>query len=96
MRIDFGRIMDYEDEICSYEGFLPLLLRAPFMKEHAKTLERAGLYDDVVAEEIMSRPMGFEEAVDEARLIKIILTSKKHIFPTGFFKETTHHILGIG
>lgn len=66
MRIDFGRIMDYEDEICSYEGFLPLLLRAPFMKEHAKTLERAGLYDDVVAEEIMSRPMGFEEAVDEA------------------------------
>ena len=67
MKVDFDKVMGYEDDICSFEGFLPLLLRAPFMDRHAKTLEKAGVYDEVIMMEIMSRPSTFEDAVEELR-----------------------------
>ena len=63
--VDYDNIMDYKDRLKKHEGFLPLLVRCVMMDQHSKTLKKAGIYDEVISEEIRTRPSTLEKATEE-------------------------------
>lgn len=65
MEVDFDKIIEYSDELKTYEGALPLLVRAIIMKQHSKHLMKLGLYDTVMGEYAQSKPHTYTEAVKE-------------------------------
>lgn len=65
VEVDFDKLLDYSDELKTYEGSLPLLVRAVIMKEHSRNLMKLGLYNEIMREYAQSRPHTYSEAVKE-------------------------------
>lgn len=63
--VDFDKIIEVSEELKKYDGFLPLLIRAIIMKAHSRHLNKIGMYDEVIKQEIESKPRTYEEAVKE-------------------------------
>ncbi len=63
--VDFDKVIEASEELKDYDGFLPLLIRAIIMKAHSRHLNKVGLYDEVIKEEIATKPKTYEEAVKE-------------------------------
>ena len=65
VEVDFDKLIEYSDELKTYDGGLPLLIRAIIMKQHSKHLMNLGLYDTIMSEYAQSKPHTYTEAVKE-------------------------------
>ncbi len=65
LKIDFDKLIEASDDLKKYEGFLPLLIRAIIMRQHSKTLKKAGIYEKVINKEIRTKPKTYDGAVKE-------------------------------
>ena len=63
--VDFDKLLEYCDDLITYEGKLPLLVRAVIMKEYSENLNKKGLYDKVMRECVETKPHTYDGAVGE-------------------------------
>ncbi len=63
--VDFDRILEVCDDLATYEGKLPLLIRAVVMRKYSKNLLKKGIYSQVMSECANTKPRSYEEAVEE-------------------------------
>ena len=63
--VDFDKILEYSEELKTYDGKLPLLIRAVIMKDYTKNLLKTGSYNKVMSECVGTKPHTYSEAVQE-------------------------------
>lgn len=63
--VDFDKILEYSKNLITYEGKLPLLVRAVIMKQYSKNLMKKGIYSEVMSECANTKPRTYTEAVKE-------------------------------
>lgn len=63
--VDFDKILEYCENLITYEGKLPLLVRAVIMKQYSKNLMKKGIYFEVMSECVNTKPHTYAEAVKE-------------------------------
>lgn len=63
--IDYGKLLEHKDDIISYDGYLPLVVRMPFMFKYMQNLREKGVYEEVLQECISKRPLTYEQELNE-------------------------------
>ena len=63
--VDFDKILEYSETLITYEGKLPLLVRAVIMKPYSKNLMKKGIYSEVMSECANTKPHNYNDAVKE-------------------------------
>ena len=63
--VDYDKLADISEELITYEGFLPLLIRALIFRKWCKHLDKIGMYDVVIQKCKDTMPSDFDEAEKE-------------------------------
>ena len=65
IRIDYDKIMEYEDIFKEYDDYLPLIIREIFYSDYVTHLRSIGKYDEVMSVCASKRPLTYPQRIKE-------------------------------